>query len=753
MLASVFVKTPRGASFLSLDSRGRRVLAIVLFSASFAAGFAYHFINWSSGELPSALLQVLYNVNVLFGYLLLWMLLSHYNQARPSTPAKSFWTTLIFGLGFYALGWLISTLGQPASPAVADSAALGFDLDKGIPLAAVTVFRMNVISLLEIAFAILLLLRLRDLVLFKRSKSSERNWYLMLGFMILAAVSAFMKPPRTEFDFLQAFAIIPAVVLMVVNSFRLSWIVFLSFKEKIASIGLSALLLFALSNSFVRGEVSVQPGAGSYLEFYSYPLNVFAMLAIVFGILYCTTTFLSLLFHLPTTSDFRQKAGEVAAMHSLTTLVSQVFDREKLAHTIVASPVEAGLASGAWLAVRDTQSGSLRPHILATYRVAADRIQDMVDTAALYEEAVTKRQPVLLEQAAADHRINVRPGDGLGSLLVIPLTGRDAILGALFVTKEVTQGFEKDDIESACGFASQAALAMDHARLFEEQIEKERLAREIDIARSVQRKLLPQRLPCVKGVTVGASSVFAQEVGGDYFDFAELDKNRLAFIIGDVSGKGASAAFYMAELQGIFQSVSHLAPAPVEFLTHANSALGHAMEKHIFVSAIYGVLDYKNEVLSIARAGHCPAAMIGLNGEARFLRSKGLGLGLDRSPRFQQSLSEEHIRLQPGDVFVLYTDGVVESRNSAGEEFGYERLLDTVRENRHEDAPELHDALLQDLRNFIGDKPYDDDLTLVVLKWHGITLSRSRRQYAHGVDASGHTPALPRNQSELIPST
>jgi serine phosphatase RsbU (regulator of sigma subunit) len=141
---------------------------------------------------------------------------------------------------------------------------------------------------------------------------------------------------------------------------------------------------------------------------------------------------------------------------------------------------------------------------------------------------------------------------------------------------------------------------------------------------------------------------------------------------------------------------------------------------------IYGVLDTRREEITLARAGHCPAARITFNGEACYLRSQGLGLGLDRGEFFRNTLSEETLRLQPGDVFVLYTDGVVESRNPLGEEYGYERLLDLLQMQRHEDASDLHDALLHDLNTFIGSTEYDDDLTLVVLKWHGIDLAALR---------------------------
>ncbi|HET6568355.1 MAG TPA: GAF domain-containing SpoIIE family protein phosphatase [Rhodothermales bacterium] len=703
----------------------RRVLLAIGFLVTYAAGFAYQFFVFESGQAPPLPYTAAYHLAVMASFACLWLLLTSYHQERQSTPARTLWSTFLLGIILLGAGYLVLRIGRPAGmpPDMQDVTSLGFALRTGVPLTLATVFKMNVISLLEAAFAFVLLLRLSGLALFKRTKTSQRNWHLMLLAMALASVTAFLKSPQTDWVPVQAVAIVPAVGLMIVNSFRLSWIVLLNFREKMLSIGLLLLLLVLLVAGIGINPRSLLPGSWMLVQFYSYPLSVFTQLAIIFGILYSTTAFLSLLFHLPTTGAFQQKASELAAMHSLTALVSQVFDPERLVHTITASPVLTGSARAAWLALPDPQSGTLRPRIVATSHIPLLHVEHAVDTAAFFSEICLKREPILLNQAPADHRITVRPGDGLGSLLVLPLITRDNVLGALFLTREVTHGFEKDDVEAATVFAAQAALALDHARLFEEQLEKERLSREIDIAREVQRKLLPQKLPCMKGISIGASSVSAQEVGGDFYDFVELDEHRIAFIIADVSGKGTSAAFYMAEMQGIFQSLSRIVPSPADFLSHANTALSRALEKHVFISVIYGVVDLEHETVSLARAGHCPAAFINLNGEARFVRTRGLGLGLDRSLNFRKTIAEEKIRLQPGDAFVLYTDGVVESRNPAGEEFGYERLLDALCEHRHEDAPGLHDALLNDLCGFMGEKSYDDDMTLVVLKWHGISLA------------------------------
>ncbi len=733
MRAAWFAKLPAKSRLAALDTRAGRVALWVMGVTGFVLGFVYHGIVFLSGKPAAMGLAISYNVVVLLAAAALWLLLSLLFQRRPASTARLFWSTLFVGGVVLGSSWLVSLIGRP-SAAMAYTA--GFDYETGVPLTLATVLKMNLLSLLEVTFAFVLLLRFRDLVLFKRSRSSQRNWYLMLGLMVFASLLVFMRPPQSETHWLDGVVMVPAVLFMVINSFRLSWIVFLSFREKIASIGLSLLLLVLLAFKLASMDDAMAMGVIdiTYFAYYSQPLIVFSTLALIFGILYCTTAFLSLLFHLPTTGDFQRKEDELAAMHSLTNLVSQVFDLERLLATIAASPVEAGAASATWLAVRDLGSGSLRPQIVATHNMDPVRVMELVDVQAFYDELSPSREPLLLEQAPADHRISAGPGEGIGSLLVIPLVARDEMLGALFVTSEVAHGFEKDDVRAMGVFAAQAALALDNARLFEEQVEKERLERELSIAREVQQKLLPQCLPVIEGASICASSVPAQEVGGDYYDYVHLGPHRLAFIVADVSGKGASAAFYMAELQGVFKAIAPIAPDPKDFLSHANRALSETLEKNVFISVLYGVLDTQKEELVLARAGHCPAATIDLNGSARFLRTRGLGLGLDNGPLFRKTLAVERHRLQPGDVFVLYTDGVVESRSPQGEEYGYERLLDALRENRHEDADTLHDAVLAHLNGFIVEGDYGDDMTLLVLKWHGITLPSAKEQRANGAE-------------------
>jgi serine phosphatase RsbU (regulator of sigma subunit) len=710
----------------SAVARARSLLIGLVGAASLVVAIGFHVLAWNAGRPVGGLLQGVFHALTFVGLGSLWIYLRGLVEQRRPGPARSFWSLSLVAAGAAALTFLALLVARPPAEAqLPASVLMGFDLDTGAPIVLATVLKMSALAAIQGAFAVYLLVRLRGLVLVKRSRSSVRNWKIMVVLMVIAAVAVGGSPPEAEMNEIQTILLICAIVFMLVNAFRLSWIVSLSFRQKMATAGLSLILLVILSvgQGVMSGgapESGIVAGYQGYVQHFSMPLALFSTQASIFGILYCLTTMLSLLFHLPTSGEFQQRAGERAAMHALTHSVGGVFDPDRLHAAIAGSPVEAGSAHAAWLSIADPDSGSLRPRVVAAHGVDIDRIELLVDHEALYADLLARRVPLVLDHALADHRIRARPGDGVDSLVVAPLLARDRMVGALFACKQVEMGFEKDEVETIAILAGQAALAIENARLFEQQVEKERLARELAIAREVQRRLLPQEIPVLDGISMAASSVSAQEVGGDYYDFVRLGANRLGIIIADVSGKGTSAAFYMAEMQGIFQAVSRLAPSPAEFLYHANVAISESLERNTFVSAVYGVLDVEAETLVLARAGHCPVAVVTVSGEGSYLRSGGLGLGLDRGETFRDSVVEIDLRLAPGDVYALYTDGVVETRNRDGEEFGYDRLLRVLTANRHEEAGTVHAAVIDELTRFAEGLEYGDDMTLVILKWHGL---------------------------------
>ena len=665
-----------------------------------------------------------------------WLRLDARRRSGAETePLRAFWEPTLFALALLGAEMGLGSLTE-------GRALPGSLLPVGLPTTAVA-------ALLTIAEAILvveLLVRLRPLVLYRRRRVAVVLWQ---GMLVWGAVSAWLY--WTESQALSGnvtlaleltFDVVP-VLLGLGLAFRQGWVGALTLRQRLAATlfatGLSAVLIAVLASRF--GGPATPVGAGDGIAYASLLVRSVAemfTLAATFGILYSITAVLVLIFQLPASDTLGRQAGERRALQTLADVSGRVFDRVELTNAIARGPVDAGLGDAAWLALPDLASGSLAATVVASAGVTPSVAARVADAAALSEAAHEARSSpsgaLVLAQAAADHRVRAAPGDGIGSLAVFPLAAGGHPNGALVVARRATESFESDDLASLQTFASQAALALSHADLFAEALDRERLARELALAREVQERLLPQSLPRLEGLDLAATEHPAREVGGDYFDAVSFGDDCAGVIVADVSGKGAAAAFYMAEMKGIFQSASRLTRSPSEFLAQANEALSPSLQRGAFVSATYAVIDAEKGTVSLARAGHCPAILsrdaARPDGGRWLLRGDGLAIGLDRPGRlFRQTLREQTVALAPGDALVLFTDGLVEARNPAGEEFGYDRLADAVARHRHRltsadgadtrIAGRLRDALLADARAWADGREFDDDVTVFVITWPG----------------------------------
>jgi serine phosphatase RsbU (regulator of sigma subunit) len=328
------------------------------------------------------------------------------------------------------------------------------------------------------------------------------------------------------------------------------------------------------------------------------------------------------------------------------------------------------------------------------------------------------RKPVVIDQVRNDKRTAhlTEVKTKFNSMAIVPLVSHDKIIGILYATKQMEYGFDKDDVDLISAFADQATIAIENSRLIEKSLERERLMREMMLAQEMQRKLLPQELPAIPEVDLEALSTPAFEVGGDYYDFTMLDEHHLGVLVGDVSGKGVSAAFYMAEMKGIFQSLSKIYRSPKDFLAKAHEALIGTIDRRSFISLLYCVLDLRTGMMTVARAGHCPLLLVA-DGKAEYVKPTGLGLGMGSSAFFTQTITEQKIQMKCGDVAILYTDGVTEAHTKSGLEFGYESLLDVAKKMGDKSAVEVRDAIIMAVDTHMEHESPDDDLTIVVLKW------------------------------------
>jgi serine phosphatase RsbU (regulator of sigma subunit) len=350
------------------------------------------------------------------------------------------------------------------------------------------------------------------------------------------------------------------------------------------------------------------------------------------------------------------------------------------------------------------------------------RIEELVPTRqrSLRDEVLELKKAVVIDDFRSDARFRSLPKAQRpkGSLVAVPLLSHGTPIGLLFATKDAEYGFVRDDVDVIATFADQATIAIENSRLVKKSIERERLMREMMLAQEMQKRLLPQSVPALPSVEIDAVSTPAFEVGGDYYDFVHLDTERIGVVVGDVSGKGVPAAFYMSEVKGIFLALAETFASPRDFLVKANQALAASIDKHSFVSLIYAILNVRTGRLTLARAGHCPMLLVSESG-VQYVRPDGLGLGLTDGQLFADVTQEYAIHLTEGDVCILYTDGLTEARAN-GEEYGYQRLVEVAARSRHRTASGIKDDILSDVRTFVGGaEAHHDDLTLVVLKWKG----------------------------------
>ncbi len=272
-------------------------------------------------------------------------------------------------------------------------------------------------------------------------------------------------------------------------------------------------------------------------------------------------------------------------------------------------------------------------------------------------------------------------------------------------------------MDVAQGIANQAAIAVESAQLYREMAAKERMDRELQVARQIQASFLPDSCPAIPGWQVAADWRSARQVGGDFYDFIELPGGRWGLVIADVSDKGVPAALFMALSRTLIRAAAADGHGPAEVLEHANRVMLADTRSEMFVTAFYAVLDPQRNVLTYANAGHNPPLLVrGNSGKLLRLHDHGIVLGIVEDVHLADNL----VDLAPGDVLVLYTDGVTDAINDQEQEFGEERLAEIVQQSAGRPAADIVAAINAAVAGFVGDTPVFDDYTLVVLKYGGM---------------------------------
>ena len=339
---------------------------------------------------------------------------------------------------------------------------------------------------------------------------------------------------------------------------------------------------------------------------------------------------------------------------------------------------------------------------------------------ALLTDVWRNKEPLFLAAADRDPRLAAQRDAPLrtGSAMIAPLLYAGENLGLLaLVNGALSSPFTESDFEVFTAISEQSAFALYNAIVYAQANEKKTLDRDLEIARDIQRILLPSTSPEVEGFEISGINIPARQVSGDYFDYIRVDPSHFGIVIADVSGKGIPASLIMAMCRSVLRSQAPTNDSPMDVLKKVNRQLFPDMKEDMFISMAYVILDHEHGTVNLARAGHdAPLFYTAATGAVTKINSPGMALGVDSGSVFDRLTRNFTVPLQPNDCLILYTDGITEALDGNGQEFGMERTIAALRAGAPQGAPAVVKRLTDDLRAFAGLQPQNDDITLIVIR-------------------------------------
>jgi len=428
-------------------------------------------------------------------------------------------------------------------------------------------------------------------------------------------------------------------------------------------------------------------------------------------------------------------------LHGLGEAFSDTIRPNELHRLIVEGATRILDAHGGALYVTDRTGGKLTPSFISKgcpplVAVPPDILQEAAATPIALEsylrlhsivpgEGVIGRvwqtaQPVCFnELSQAPELAKLRDSAfGTASVMAASLSYGKQDLGVLAVANgPMGAPFSQGDFVVFKSIAEQSAFALYNAIIYSMANEKKRLDHDLEIARDIQRILLPAEAPAINGFQISGINVPARQVSGDYFDYIRVDEGRLGVAIADVSGKGVPASLIMAICRSVLRAEAAGNPSPADVLRKVNRQLYPDIKEDMFISMAYLILDHERDGVTLARGGHdAPLLYKRQLQSVTPIKSPGMVLGIDSGNVFDRLTADFAVPLERDDCLVLYTDGVTEALNTEGDEFGLERTIEAVRASATDGAQAIVKRVIDDVRNFTGSNPQNDDITLIAIR-------------------------------------
>ena len=410
----------------------------------------------------------------------------------------------------------------------------------------------------------------------------------------------------------------------------------------------------------------------------------------------------------------KRAVEELSILNDLARAIGGSINLHDIMRTIIHRSLRAIHAEQGVITLVDRRAGDAMKTFVRT-AVSSTQVPKFHFSQSLLGWMHLNKKPLMINDPRNDERFRgVQWDESIRSLLCVPIMVKSTLIGVLTVYNKREEGvFNDEDQRLLAIIAGQSGQVVENARLYEEEQALHRMKEEVRLAATIQLDLLPKSSPSVTGYDIAGTSIPAQLVGGDYFDFIPVDAEHLAVCLADVSGKGLPASLLMANVQATLRGQTLTSPSASVCVQRANRLLHQSTSPEKFVTLFYGLLDIKRHVITYCNAGQDNPFHFSDKSEPTRLGTGGIVLSIMEEFPYK----EESVSLLPGDIIVMYSDGISEAVNPHQEQFSDARIANVIATHRGESAAGIIEKIVAAVRGHAGDAPQADDMTIVVVKW------------------------------------
>lgn len=421
-------------------------------------------------------------------------------------------------------------------------------------------------------------------------------------------------------------------------------------------------------------------------------------------------------------SQLRSRVSKLSSLIEVSIIINSTLDLDELVNLVMEKAQTVMQAEASAVMLVNEESGFLECQVALgeVGRQVQETIKLKIGEGIAGWVAQTG-EPVIVPDAQKDprfaNRVDKETGFITRSILAVPLIVKDKVIGVAEVINRLDgEAFDEENLDLFSTFGRQVALAIENAKMHKLMLERQKFEQQLEAARIIQESFLPQRAPTDQKnrFRVAGKSIAASSIGGDFFDFIEFDENTLGMVMGDVAGKGIPAALYMARLVSDFRFQTQIERDPAQILAKINNLLVERSRRGMFVTLQYLLLDTPTGTIKLASAGHLPMLKIKNRGKKCIIVNgqTSAPLGILKNMEF----SCQSISLDPGDILVCFTDGIIEAKNKKGKQYTLVRLTDFLQRS-WESPDQIVEYVIASVNEFARGEAQHDDLTVTALRW------------------------------------